>query len=395
MGQKLSNLIKTREARKGAQRPSAQEGRFQRVMSQEEGVAVSPSNGGENSQSSSIETSREALHVDPELKIKNVPITLLVLPTELILAVAHYLSPCGYMSLSYSCRAIRYKMGASIAHVLGDKVPIGQPSGTTLSIESRNIRFLERLDLRCMLDYDIKFSSSKASSARFESTLYYPPFSLLSPRLLREEWRCSGNAGLLWICPIRQEDYNEARMSREISENHECACSPLFSHGRFGDFFFTRFRIMRVSRDLEPSYEEVKEALRPLDAPVCPHLRLNDACVASVYHRHCLKIRWNPGTIGRAPDCGCGLCPSKQRWTEICNFCGTVLFFDIIAERDEPKTLTVTIMRFIQVTPGCTDRAWIAQVAQPADFEEYERAWQATYAECLRKVGPISRILVV
>ena len=379
----MSNVIKTREARKGAQRPNALDGQFQRVMSQEEGVAVSPSNGGENSQSSSIEASPETLQVKQELRTQNAPATLLLMPTELILAIAHYLSPCGYMSLSYSCRTIRKKMGASIAHVLGDKVPIGQPSGSTLSIESRNIRLLERLDLRCMLDYDRNFFSSKASSAWFQRTRYYTPFSLLSPKLFWEEWRCSGNAGLLWICPNQTYDYNEATRSREVSKHYECKCSPLFRHGRVEDAFFVSFRIMRVSRDLEPSYEEVKEALRPLDAPVCPHLRLNDACVASVYHRHCPKIRRDPGAIGRAPDCGGGLCPSERlRRTEICNFCHTTISFDIITELDGSKTLIVDIMRFTRRMLSCTDRDWIAQVAQPADFEGYERAWRLSYAEC-------------
>ena len=355
MGQKLSGLIESRKARKGVQCPSAVDGRLQRVMSQEGGTAASPSNG--------VETA-----------------TLLVLPTELILAVACYLPLSGYMSLSYSCRTIRNRMGAYFAHVLGDKVPLSQQPGSTLSIETRNIRFLERLDLRSMLDRDREMSSSEESLAR----------------LVWREWRCSINAGLLWICPDRQCDYNEATKSTEMLEMDRCLRSPLFAHGRFGDTFFVRLRIMRVSRDLEPSCEEVKEALRPLDAHVCPHLRLNDACVASVYHRDCLKTRLDPGAIDPAQDCGCGPPPSfEQPWPEICNFCGTIILFDIIMEYGGPYTLAVTIVRGMRGMRENTQRAWIAQVAQPADFEEYERAWQATYAQCFERLGsdgPVSRI---
>lgn len=65
--------------------------------------------------------------------------TLFNLPTELILDLAEYLPPSSYMSLSYSCRTIRNSMGASVAHVLGDEVPIGLSSGSTLSVQSRNI----------------------------------------------------------------------------------------------------------------------------------------------------------------------------------------------------------------------------------------------------------------
>ena len=66
--------------------------------------------------------------------------------------------------------------------------------------------------------------------------------------------------------------------------------------------------------------------------------------------------------------------------------------FDFVNEYKGPRTLRVMIMRSIKGTLGCTDRAWVSQVAQPADFEEYERAWQATHAECLRKVGSFNYI---
>ena len=354
---------------------------------------MSPSNGVENSQGSSIEASPETLHVTQEPEIMNAPATLLFLPTELILAVAHYLSPCGYMSLSYSCRTIRIKMGASIAHVLGDKVPMGQQSGSTLSIESRNIRFLERLDLRSMLDHDRKFASSKEFLAQFEGFPYHSRFSVPARTPLRREWRCSGNAGLLWICPHRKYDYKEATGSRGISDSDRCECSPLFLMSRQENYFTSRLEIMRVPGDLVPSYEEVREGLRPLNAPVCPHLRLKDACVGGLYHLGCRKIRWNPGQIDDAPNCGCGMSPSlEEPWFKTCNFCGTMIIFDIDTERDGSKTVVVIIGRSIEGMPGCTDRAWIAQVAQPADFEEYERAWQATHAECLRRVQSFSLI---
>lgn len=37
-------------------------------------------------------------------------------------------------------------------------------------------------------------------------------------------------------------------------------------------------------------------------------------------------------------------------------------------------------MRYIPYIQSCTDRKWICHVAEPADFEEYEREWQATNA---------------
>ena len=343
MGQRLSGLRKTRTARKGAQCLRALVGR------------------------------------------KRAPATLPALPTELILAVAHYLPPSGYMSLSYSCRTIRNKMGASIAHVLGDKVPIGQHSESTLSIETRNIRFLERLDLQFMLDHDREMPSKAAS-------FNYSSISRPALELARKERCCPSNAGLLWICPHRIYDYKEATASREISERHECESSPLFSNARFQGDFLIKIPIMRVPRDRVPSYEEVREALRPLEAPVCPHLRLNDVCGRNCWHADCRRSNLDPGWVDGI-RCGCGLPHSlKETWYKSCNFCNAIIFFDSETEPNGPKTVTINIVRSIQGKSGCNDRAWVAQVAQPEDFEEYERAWQATYAECLRKVESFSHV---
>ena len=386
MGQKLLGLIKTRKGRKGAPCQGALARRFRRVRSQEEGIAASPSNGVESSKSSFIEASPKALHVNQELETKNAPATLLILPTELIFAVAHYLPPSGYMSLSYSCRTIRNKMGASIAHVLGDKVPMGRHSGTTLSIESRNIRYLERLDLQCMLERDRKMSSSKVSS------LFHSPWSIPVLSRFRREWRYSRNAGQLWICPHRQFTYYEATASRGVSDKHKCKSSPLFWNRRFGDSFISKFPIMRVPRDHVPSYEEVREALRPLDAPVCPHLRLNNVCEGTLYHQSCPKKRLDPGGID-GTHCGYGLRSSlEEPWWKACNFCGAMIFLNFVKDHQEPKTLIALVVRSFQGTSGLNGRAWVAQVAQPADFEEYRRAWQATHAECMRKLRSFSHV---
>ena len=358
MAQKLSGSIKTQEARDSAQGQDALDRRFPRVRSQEEGTAVSLANGVGNSQSNSSEASPEAFHVKQEVERQNAPATLPGLPTELILAVALYLPPSGYMSLSYSCRTIRNKMGASIDHVIGDKVPTGRHSGTTISIETRNIRYLERMDLQCMLDHDRKMSPSKSPS------LDYSPFEVPALPKLRMELRCLGNAGLLWICPHRQYDYKEVTRSSVFWEGHRCEGSPLFTAGRIGNDYVFSIPIMRVPRDHVPSYEEVREALRPLEAPVCPHLRLNDV---TFWHTNC-------------------------RWSRACDFCGTVIYTQEISTYNGLTTLHVFMVRSIKEMRDCTDRAWVAQVAQPADFEEYERAWQATHVECLRRVGSLSPI---
>ena len=51
---------------------------------------------------------------------------------------------------------------------------------------------------------------------------------------------------------------------------------PAFPNWQSGQLLYFHLT-MKMPRDAVPSYKEVREALRPLDAPVCPHLRLKDA----------------------------------------------------------------------------------------------------------------------
>lgn len=136
---------------------------------------------------------------------------------------------------------------------------------------------------------------------------------------------------------------------------------------------------MRVPRKCAPSNEEVKEALAPLNAPICPHLRLNDEFVANAYSQDCRRLR-----LRRGPDCQCSVCFGAD-----CRFCETHIYFCIISERYGLQTLRIHVSRSFEKTSRCTDRAWLCHVADPADFEEYKMAWQAANAVCLQKVGPV------
>ena len=391
MGQKLSDLRKTGKANEDVQCPRALNENFQRMTSSEENIVLSSSNEIETTQSSFIVASSETSHVKQETENENAPVALVILPTELILAVARYLPPSSYMSLSYSCRTIRNKMGVSFAHVLGDKVSMDGLSGSALSIESRNVRYLERLELWSVLVRDGNIPSWKAF---YSGRKLSHDYSLVSTRLfapVSREHRCLGSAGRVWVCPHRILDYNEATMSRETTDVHGCGGNGrLFLHGRRGNTLLSRWPIMRAPQGLLPSHEEVKEALRPLHVPMCPHLRLNDACIASIYHPDCRRLRWETEGVGVAPDCQCRMCSLKQPRTVTCQFCDTRILFYIRTGCHGLETLNITTWRILRDTWGCIDRAWISQLARPADFDDYERAWQVTMAECWRKVGPIS-----
>ena len=387
MGQKLSALVKTRDAKEDAHCPGAPDMGFERIGSPKVECVVSSPKGLESTQSSFVETFSEARSTNRGPEAETVPMTLLTLSTELLLDVAHYLPPSSYMSLSYTCRTIRNKMGVSIAHVLGDKLPISQSSGSTPTVEIRNIRFLERMELRCMLGRDRKTFSSTAFCSGCQET---HDCSLFSTHSLGTTRRCLGSDGLLWVCPHRAFDYNET--TRSVARDvHQCGSNHMFMHDRFGSTFYSRWSIMRVSANTAPSGEEVKEALRALDAPMCPHMRLNDAKVAAIYHPDYQKLRSNWPRSDPAADHRCFKCSSGPDFTVICNFCGIRVLFCIVPHRYGPEALSLLTRRSVECMWGCADRAWIAQVTQPADLEEYERAWEATNAECWRRFGSVGR----
>ena len=242
-----------------------------------------------------------------------------------------------------------------------------------------------------MLDRDRKPTLWRAYSlyagALDFSSYSSPSYSPLS-RQLSIEGDSLGRARVMWMCPHRIFDYFEARKTRETTDIYRCERSSPFTFARYGDTFFSTWTILKVPPEFRPSCEEVREALHSLDAPVCPHLRLNDTCIWRGYDPDCQKLDWKRGRTDSAPECRCQKCSSGLPRTVICNFCDARTVFDIMSHHHWGPTLDVCTVRSTRSYWHRTDRAWLAQTANPADFEEYKRAWQATHAECLRRVGP-------
>lgn len=351
----------------------------------------------ESVQSGIIRTFSQTSHPIRESDIDTIPKGLLKLSTDLILEIADYLPPSSYMSLSYSCRRIRNGMGASIEHVLGDKLPMGRQSATALSVEMRNVRSLERLEWRCILDRDRKIPSPKAFCSGCMRTHDRSLFSIQSLTQPSTKRYCLGSAGRVWICPHRSLDHNQMmEFLRNPRDGSICEgrCVPMYgefyyacSHSSSsGSSFVTWWPIVKMPQDGLPSDQDVEEALRLLKAPLCPHLRLNDACVASAYLKDCASLQ-RGSCLPSEPDYG-SLMFSSER--VVCKFCGISIQF-IRKNLIRPDTLTLVTLRRLKSPSGCapwscTDRGWICQVADPADIEEYEEAWHAANVECWRKV---------
>lgn len=330
MGQHFSALKKTRAAGQDVQSPNAVNGSLEQNMSREDEYAASSLDERDRVRSILNKTSLEVSHTNRDLKANNTPMTILKLSTELILDIAEYLPPSGYMSLSYSCRTVHNKMSASIAHVLGDKFPMGLSSDSAPCVVLRNIRFLERLELRSLLDRDGKIRSSKTFCSGCQCTHDSSLFSIASLAQPSIERQCLGRAGRVWICPHRTLDYHQVTSYGETRDVHKCGSSFISVRSGYRCPYsdsgcITGWPIMRVPRNGTPSNEQVKEALGPLNAAVCPHLHLNDARVASVYLQDCQKMRWQwlERERGPASDCRCFLCSPKGRVSVVCNFCCT------------------------------------------------------------------------
>ena len=370
MGENSSALKKSRKASKQARRPSTLGEPTNKLLSREDSYAVSSSDGVESTQLSPIDTSSEALPPVPELEAETGPITLAKLSTELILDIAEYLSPSGYMSLSYSCRTIRNQMGVSFAEVLGDRNPKGGLSGSTLSIELRNVRYLERLELWSMLVRDGKISHRKASHSGYQLHTI-DGHSLVKSRLyapLGTAHRHLGTAGLLWVCPHRVFRYNDiidAKKKKETDDNHMCGSCFVSSSRGFGNIW----SIMLIPANSVPTSKEVVEALRPLEAPVCPHLRLNDASVARIYDPRCQNLHDDKNWADPGSVCRCSVCVSGKRLTVVCGYCDTSILFDIQPHRGQAR-FSLLIHRTHLLGRSRINREWIAQIVRPADLEE-------------------------
>ena len=201
MGQHLCVLERFRVADKDTSPAKSLNGPFNRKMPPKSDCALSTSNEMAGVKSSLMKIFSKAWHPNRT--------TLISLPTEIILDLASYLPPSSYMSLSYSCRRIRIKMGASITNLLGDTAPICQSSASALSAEVRNIRFLERWELLCVLFRDGKPPTSKGFCRGCMQVHNGSEFPNKRLAQLVEMRRCLVTAGLVWICHVKSSSMDK------------------------------------------------------------------------------------------------------------------------------------------------------------------------------------------
>lgn len=337
--------------------------------------------------------------------VKPIQVGLPDMPTEIILIIAHDLPPSNLLSLSYTCRAIRHKMGMSIEHSLGKKDIKAQLPGPTFGtnlprvfgIKRRdpkwslpstvlNVDHSERLELLCMLDRDRKFPPTKAVCSACADTHDRSLFSSESLAQPSHERQCLGSAGRVWICPHWILDHKLVTTSKELRGDHMCGerwVRVLAVHDEFAEpNVIWPIIVLRRNGD-PPSKKLVDDILARTDVSVCKHLRFADAFISRLYSPDFKKLR----EAHRGTFCGC---LTSERGTGVvrlaghlhvtqggkCESCGTRIHFSIHSGVDGTETLYLHIRRNLMGFRGCTDPAWIERVNHPEEFEELERQWQ-------------------
>ena len=339
------------------------------------------------------------------------PANLLNLPTEILQVIAALLPPSAVMSLSYSCRALRYRIGASHERLLGKPSNSRELSSAILGLNlpvvsivdakekislpksPRDVYLPERLELLCLLDRDQMIpTGSKICSgcASTHESSFFSPTSLLQTN---RQHLCRGMAGRIWICPHWQFDHNLITTSSNPYRSHHCGdrCVFLCFNGKRPHIVWP----ITVLQDGEVSApkETVDAILRSLDVPACKHLRFSDSFVSRLYSSDCNKLRWRAYGGGRGPKCNCSSClpyltpnggkvdPAKDSAGE-CKTCGTRMYFCIRAQRNgSGDVLEFQVVRAIKNFRGCTDDAWLKQISDPAECEEFEQAWYTALRE--------------
>ena len=347
----------------------------------------------------------KTLRTSQVLSVEPVRKTFFDLPTEIVLDVAEYLPPSSLVSFELfifenppsamhftSNRILKKSEKARFGfdlldHPLAKLDRVCKKQGAlqpeSMSTSRSQLHLSERLELLCMLDRDGSIPSSQTVCSGCVDTHASSPslFSISSFAQTSSQRRCLGRAGYMWICPHRILDYDQAQIGKGAQESrvHEGRGVAVLN------VYSITWHIMKATHTNPPSNDQVKEALRPLTAHVCPHLRLNDPYVSGFYFQDCRRLRWD--FEGPYPDCQCSVCSPKS-FPELspegkCEYCGTTFFFYLWPTNSIcTEALEVTIDRKTKRSWRCTDSAWIAQVTDPTDFDEYESAWHTTNAVC-------------
>ena len=301
------------------------------------------------------------------------------LPAELILIITASLDPVNLMCLSYTCRHFRNSLGFSINETLGDPrdtIRWGERGFIRGAFEAadRTIEIREqRLELLCLLDQDGKLSPTTAICSACATSHEKRWFSAVSLKEANDERECKGYTGKVWICPHQSLTHKQVNSDHywrpgdipsRIGSCNACRGISLRSWSSAAEY-----AILNISAESNLLEHNVEKALQMFDASICPHLRLSDPFVSTLYSCDCACLELDEYRV-TCRRCHCRACKLSNQ----CHSCNTNIFFEIQRSWCGKRILLATVIRHFGGY-GPTSPLWLSQIVQPSEFYDLRRGW--------------------
>lgn len=323
------------------------------------------------------------------------------LPVELVHQITELLAPVALTSLGHTCRYFRTSIDrSSMTDSVRPRDYDGRPRRPWESEHEKLFRE-ECLEILCMLERDGKIPADRLICSQCITTHSKAMFSQVSLTACSLQRKCLGHTGRVWICPhlvFSHEQIYGDRFSafREVMRNYRGCRTCGWNIYSDGFRSFIAFAVVSIFEDSDLDDDKVVAVLGALDATICPHLRLSDPFVSSLYHRECGLIK-RPGKA-RNYHCNCRAGAMRH----LCPTCSAQINFMIHDSFSGPSTLNIVVSRnFAHSHVASAD--WKSQIAQPDELEAVERGWSHTvrHANRLEELkgdcphGPPSRCFVL
>ncbi len=300
-------------------------------------------------------------------------------PVELLTRITDFLKPSSALSFTYTCKRFYTECGISSADLLGHRK----------LAESATLVRKERLRLLCMLMRDRPVAGKAICSGCIK---LHHNTSFTTEELIKasNKRQCFGRIGRLWICPHKTLNFNDLKAFQDgipnegvdgFNENRFCwycrrAGGSSCCHERDRRVTIeTHCHVMTGKPKIERT--DVTAALKQLNISVCPHLRLCDPFVSSLYDRSCGQIL---GTTCAKPH-RCYNCLRRK-----CPSCDTEFFFYLVRGTcASPPRLVLATKRFFGDFEDITDPRWTSQLVAPQDVPLLEACWEICDARLMNE----------
>ena len=301
------------------------------------------------------------------------------LPVELLTRITDFLRPSSALSFAYTCKRFYIECGISREGFLGAK---------NLAKDPAFVR-RERLRLLCMLVRDRPISGMAICGGciRIHHVSAFTLGELVQGPTKRQ---CFGRIGRLWICPHKTLTFDELKACQNripnkgidgFNENRFCWYCRRAGGSSYCDerdhrvTIETQCHVMTGRSGVDKT--DVVAAMKQLDLPICPHLRLCSPFVSSLYDTSCGQVQGRACTASnRCYNCLRRKCPS----------CETEFFFFLFQGTcASPPRLVLATKRFFGDFLDITDSQWTSQLVPPGEVPLLEMDWEMCNARLMKE----------